>query len=255
MIDYKIMVIIGSLLVFPLQSVGADDVKATEKPKLAPATSVATGVKAPAEKTSYKPPLRGAPAGRVGGGTRGATERESFSLLVLAPDHIGYTTQEQPCLYWFISRPTSYAVELTVTEKKAVSPLMEKVLKAPDKGGIQSICLADHGVRLKKNVQYKWFVTLVTDADHRSKDILAGGIIELSELTPSLAAKLKGSDSKSAFSVYAEEGLWYDALSAISRSIESAPGNDELRQERASLLGQVGLVEVSEYEKNRSVGR
>jgi Domain of Unknown Function (DUF928) len=144
---------------------------------------------------------------------------------------------------------------LTVTERKAVSPLLEKVLKAPEKGGIQSVCLADHAVRLKKNVQYKWFVTLVTDADHRSKDILAGGIIELTEPNPSLAGKLKDSDSSRSPAIYAEEGLWYDALWAISRAIEASPGNDEFRQERASLLGQVGLVEVAEYEKNRAVGR
>ena len=45
----------------------------------------------------YKPPLRGAPGGRVGGGTRGS-EREVFVLSVLAPDHTGLTLNEQPSL-------------------------------------------------------------------------------------------------------------------------------------------------------------
>jgi len=147
---YKQIALVLCLLVVPLRGLAADDVKgAVEKGKKAP---VATVAKAPADKPTYKPPLRGAPAGRVGGGTRGATERESFSLLVLAPDHVGYTTREQPCLYWFISKPTSYSVELTVTERKAVSPLMEKVLQGPEKAGIQSICLADHGISLKTGV-------------------------------------------------------------------------------------------------------
>ncbi len=35
----------------------------------------------------YNPPKRGAPAGRVGGGTRGGTQRDVFVLSVLAPDH------------------------------------------------------------------------------------------------------------------------------------------------------------------------
>jgi hypothetical protein len=254
MTDYKPMVILLCLLVFPIQIQAADAEKgAAEKGKQVPATTVvnapaATVVKAPADKLSYKPPLRGAPAGRVGGGTRGATERESFSLLVLAPDHVGYTTQDQPCLYWFISKPTSYAVELTVAERKAVSPLMEKVLKGPEKAGIQSICLADHGIRLKKNVQYKWFVTLVTDADHRSKDILAGGMIELLEPSPSLAGKLKDADKGRATYIYADEGLWYDALWSITRMIDASPGNVDLRLERAALLKQVGLLEPAEFD-------
>ena len=41
----------------------------------------------------YKPPLRGAPGGRVGGGTRG-TPRDLFVLSALAPDHSGLTVQE-----------------------------------------------------------------------------------------------------------------------------------------------------------------
>jgi hypothetical protein len=196
----------------------------------------------------YKPPSRGAPAGRVGGATRGATERESFSLLVLAPDHAGFTTQEQPCLYWFISKPTTYSVELTVTEKNAVKPLLEKAVKRPEKGGIQSACLADYGVRLSRNVQYKWFVTLLTDAEHRSKDILAGGIISLVDPQQALLAKLKEEDSSKAHYIYAEEGLWYDAFEAISKMIDTSPDNMNFRKQRASLLEQVGLVEVAEFE-------
>jgi hypothetical protein len=251
MTEYKQMVILLCLLVFPIPVMAADAVKgAAEKGKPLPAAA-ATVAKVPADKASYKPPLRGAPAGRVGGGTRGATERESFSLLVLAPDHVGYTIQDQPCLYWFISKPTSYSVELTVSERKAVTPLIEKILKGPEKAGIQSICLADHNVRLKKNVQYKWFVTLVTDANLRSKDILAGGIIELLEISPSLAGKLKDAGTAKAPSIYAEEGIWYDALWSLARLIDAAPSNEDLRQERAALLGQVGLTEPAEFEKRQ----
>lgn len=199
--------------------------------------------KAPA--VAYKPPLRGAPAGRVGGGTRGATERESFSLQALAPDHVGYTTQEQPCLYWYISKPTTYSVELTIAAKKAVQPLIEKVVKGPERGGIQSVCLADLGVKLAPNVQYKWFVTLVTDAEHRSKDILAGGIIEYALPHAGLQAKLKAADTASQYAVYAEEGQWYDAIGALSQSIAAAPGNTVLQQQRAALLSQVGLSDVA----------
>jgi hypothetical protein len=202
----------------------------------------------PKDTPLYKPPSRGAPAGRVGGATRGETERESFSLLVLAPDHAGFTTQQQPCLYWFISKPTTYSVELTVTERNAEKPLAEKAVKRPEKAGIQSACLADYDVRLSRNVHYKWFVTLVTDAEHRSKDILAGGVISLVDPQEALLVKLKEEDSSKAPSIYAEAGLWYDSLEAISKMIDASPANMNFRKQRASLLEQVGLVEVAEFE-------
>jgi len=199
------------------------------------------------DKPLYKPPLRGSPAGRVGGGTRG-TERESFLLMVLAPDHVGLTIHDQPFLYWFISKPTTYPVELTVVERNSVQPLLEKILKNPDKGGIQSLWLGDYGVRLRPGIQYKWFITLVTDASYRSKDILAGGIITLTDTPPSLSAKLEAAGSGGASFVYAEEGLWYDSFDAISKLIDAAPDNPELHKQRAALLEQVGLSEVAGFE-------
>jgi len=227
------------IALLPLSAAAADD--AQEKATNATTTTPASPV--------YKPPLRGAPAGRIGGGTRGATDRESFALMVLAPDHVGYTTQEQPCLYWYISKPTNYSIELTVTEKKAVKPLVEKLLKGPEKGGVQAVCLAQYDVSLQPNIPYKWYVTLVTDAAQRSKDIMAGGIIEKIEAQETVTSRLKSAEGINAPSIYAEEGLWYDAVGAISKMIEASPKDANLREQRTSLLKQVGLTEVADADE------
>src|SRR6266540_3877871 len=73
----------------------------------------------------YNPPKRGAPAGRVGGGTRGGTQRDVFVLSVLAPDHSGFTTNEQPSLYWYISNSTSLPIELTLMDPQGIQPILE----------------------------------------------------------------------------------------------------------------------------------
>ena len=61
----------------------------------AQSTAPAPGAPAPV----YKPPPRGAPGGRMGGGTRGISGAAVVSIL--APDHVGLTMQEQPSLHWF----------------------------------------------------------------------------------------------------------------------------------------------------------
>jgi hypothetical protein len=248
--NLKLIVIVGLIAALPFVTGAADEGKTKRSDENTQTDQKAKQVTT-VVKPVYKPPLRGSPTGRVGGGTRGMTERESFSLQVLAPDHIGLTIQDQPCLYWYVSKPIPYPVELTVIERNAVKPLLEKIIKGPDKGGIQFIRLADYAVHLRRNVPYKWFVTLVTDAEHRSKDILAGGIIKSVEPPPSLSAKLKGADSGKAPYIYAEEGLWYDALGAISGMIDASPNNVDLRKQRASLLEQVGLSEVAEFENRQ----
>ena len=188
----------------------------------------------------YSPPSRGAPGGRIGGGTRGGGQNV-FVLSVLAPDHSAFTTTEQPSLYWYISKPTSLPVELTVMDPQGIKPILETQLPSPTKAGIQRVRLADYNVHLAPGAAYRWFVAVVPDADRRSKDILAGGAIERVDLQEDVKAKVaKASDKELPF-VYAQAGLWYDALKSISDLIYAAPQNQDLHNQRTALLKQVGL--------------
>jgi hypothetical protein len=192
----------------------------------------------------YNPPSRGAPGGRIGGGTRGGGN--IFVLSVLAPDHSGLTTSEQPSLYWFISKPTALPIELTVMDSQGIKPLLETKLPSPAEPGIQRVRLADYNVHLAPGAAYRWFVAVVPDADRRSKDILAGGAIERVDLQEDVKAKLAQASDKEVPFVYAQAGLWYDALKSISDLIDAAPQNQELRNERTALLKQVGLPSTNE---------
>src|SRR5207253_604434 len=125
-----------ALLAFVLtvpQATTAQDKRAAQP------TPASTTAAAPA----YKPPLRGAPGGRVGGGTRGTGRETSFVLSVLAPDHTGLTASEQPSLYWFISRPTAFPVEISIVDPSATEPLLEAQLPPPIEPGVHRIRLAD----------------------------------------------------------------------------------------------------------------
>ena len=187
----------------------------------------------------YKLPTRGAPGGRVGGGTRG--DKNVFVVSVLAPDHSGLTTSAQPSLYWFISKSTSLPIELTLMDWKGIKPILETKLPTPAQGGIQKVRLADYKVRLEPGVAYRWFIAVVPDAGRRSKDILAGGAIERVEIPAETKSKLAKSGDKDKPFVYAEAGLWYDALKSISDLIDASPQDQELRKQRTALLTQVGL--------------
>jgi hypothetical protein len=223
----KALVLVGGLLLaFPLATFAADAQPSTGAPV-------------------YKPPKRGAPGGRVGGGTRGI-QRDVFVLSVLAPDHSGFTTSEQPSLYWFISSPTSLPVEVTVMDPQGVQPILETRISSPVSAGVHRVRLADHNIRLSPGAPYRWFVAVVPDADRRSKDILAGGAIECVDVPEEIKSKLAKAKKTELPSIYAEAGMWYDAVASISELIEAAPQDQGLRKERASLLAQVGLVGISE---------
>jgi hypothetical protein len=196
------------------------------------------------DANAYQLPTKGAPGGRVGGGTRGDTN--VFVLSALVPDHSGLTTSEQPSLFWYISDATSLPIELTLIDSKSVKPLLEKRLSAPAKGGIQQVRLADYKIHLKPGESYRWFIALVPDFNRRSKDILAGGAIERIDMPQDLKARLANSGDTQKQFIYAEAGIWYDALKSISDLIDATPQNQELRKQRTALLTQVGLPSVND---------
>ncbi len=194
----------------------------------------------------YKPPLRGAPAGRVAGGTRGADQGFPY-LCLIVPEHVGLTLSSQPVFYFYQSSISPYPIEFTLIKKQGITPLVETRIAPPDKPGIQSVRLADHGVHLKPGIHYKWFIALVPDLHHRSKDILAAGGIELIEPPEKMKDELAAANISQVTHIYAEAGIWYDAFSSLSARIEKSPADRDLRKQRAALLEQIGLHQVARH--------
>lgn len=193
----------------------------------------------------YKPRRQSTPKGRVGGGIRGG---DGPALYVLAPDHVGFTKEEQPALFWYQSKTTSLPLDFTLIDSRAIKPVLETRLRAPAQPGVQRISLKDLGVKLEPGVQYKWFVTLALGPEASSKDVVAGGTIERIPFIEALSIHLASAKNGDAVFRYAEAGLWYDAIATISELIDKAPDDRKLRKQRASLLQQVGLWEVARHD-------
>jgi hypothetical protein len=208
-----------------------------------PAVSSSSGVR-------FRPQTTGAASVRVTGGSRG-TGDAAIALDVLAPDDIGTTTQEQPSLFWFQSRPAEARFELTLLQQNKVKPLIQVKAERASKAGIQRLRLSDHGVKLTPGVEYQWVVALVSDPDNRSTDQVASGVIKRVAPAADLKEKISQATAASLANLYADAGIWYDALAALSDQIEAQPENKALRQTRAELLRQVGLNAASQAEVSK----
>lgn len=194
----------------------------------------------------YVPPRKGAPAPglRRGGGTRG-TNKSLPMISLLAPDHVGFTLHEQPVLFWFTPTNHNLSYEFTLIADSAEAPLIEAKLPVPSRAGVQQIRLADYKAKLLPGERYRWSVALVMDPEEPSANVVAKGAIERinrDKLEHPLSSDMGKADAPRR---YAEAGVWYDALMAISDLMQSNPADAELRQQRASLLEQGGLGEVA----------
>jgi hypothetical protein len=196
----------------------------------------------------YVPPSRGMPSVRVGGGTRTAVA-EFPKVLALAPSHVGLAVEESPTLFWFLSEDSTVPAQFALSAPESVDPILELTLPPPVEAGVHAVHLSERGVVLQPGTRYRWFVALVPDETRRSRDLVAGGVIERILPDRQLRAQLEDSQPFELGHLYARNGLWYDALGFLSAWIERYPEEASLRAQRAALLEQVGLGEAAAWEK------
>ena len=154
-------------------------------------------------------PKTGAPETRIGGGTRGIGKSD-ISVQPLAPAQTAITSQGAPTLYYYVTGVTNNAVEFSIaTESGEV--LTEQNLPNVSKTGIQEIKLSDFNVQLEKGKEYRWTVSVVTDAENRGKDVISSATIRREDTNIAL------NDTKK----LAEAGVWYDLLQTLSEQKSS----------------------------------
>ena len=185
----------------------------------------------------WKPRVFGAPAGRVGGAVRGS--RAPVTPLALAPERLGLTLQEAPSLFWHLdaAAPAEGRVIFTLVDERGEVPLVEAEIESPNRAGIQRIRLSDYGVELEPGPIHTWSVALVADIDHRDRDRISQGLVRRVQMPVPHPADATN---------FAAQGLWYDALEALSDRIDAEPDNAGIRARRRSLLDQAGIVIGSE---------
>jgi Domain of Unknown Function (DUF928) len=236
-----------SLLVGLIMSMGLYDPAAT----LAVSDQPTVSQSAPSEDLPlplYTPPKKLTLRARVGGGLRG-TDGNDPVLVALVPDHVGLTVKKTPVLNWFLSKLTTYPLKFTLIDIRSVKPLHEGPIPTPVHAGIQSINLKDLDLALEPDVQYRWYISAIRNLDSPSQDIVAGGVIERCEFSTCLVEmEVDLSCDRDSVRRNAVRGFWYDSMSCLCDLIKANQHDASLRRMRASLLKQVGLNSVAEWD-------
>jgi len=194
----------------------------------------------------YCPPKRKTHSARIESGMRGDNVMLPV-CTVLAPEDFGFTCSPSPVLYWYISKPWDKQIIFTINFIEAMETILEKkiIIKKP---GIQKIDISQYKVTLEQNKQYEWNIALICDHNQPSRDIITGGVIIRKNCSKRLLERLEKEDKMKHY-IFAEEGFWYEAVHNISKLIESFPNNSSYRSQRASLLDQVNLPKVADYDR------
>ncbi|HEU0216352.1 MAG TPA: DUF928 domain-containing protein [Stellaceae bacterium] len=175
---------------------------------------------APDGGASYKPPLRGAPGGRVGGASRGAGKLAATlpSIELIAPlDHTGETASATPTLYFYVSQPVALPTQFTISAPLRPAPVLEATFASPPARGLYPLRLADYHVQLEPGVVYTWSVSAIVDTKRWSRNVVASATI-LRVPTEAAAEAAMRAPGPSRAAALAGAGLWYDAVAAAADS-------------------------------------
>lgn len=209
---------------------------------------------------SYVPPNWGLPGRREGGATRGCwqnttaqstttqpttTQPPIAPITAIVPEtNTGYTLSPYPTFFVYVSQP--YAEQAVAAEFVLLDEEQQEVYRSTfqtsDTAGVLSLTLPSHAnlAPLEVGKTYHWAFALVCNLDDRSGDLVVDSWIQRVEPTGELAATLQTAPPEQLPSIYAQAGIWYEALTSLSQ-LRYQPGVAMPTSQWQNLLNSVDL--------------
>lgn len=171
-------------------------------------------------EAAYKPPAKPSRPKTATGSTStrniGCIGTSQTNLTALAPlSHFGQTVSAQPTFAWFVPDIEPHLMEFSLYEygTSGKGKILKKI-NLQSSSGIMQLSLAKENYRLSIGQKYLWQIALLCNPNRPSQDLVAAAVIEVVAMPPPLAnalAQVKGPLKQA--ELYAEAGLWYDAMS------------------------------------------
>ncbi|MEH1972688.1 MAG: DUF928 domain-containing protein [Nostoc sp.] len=219
-----------------------------------------------AQATTYNQPTLPPgppPGGRVRGGARRGelagcpvskpdltalvpfTEEDNSVINVWAQ-----TTVEHPSWFFYVpyTKDSLYAVEFVLQEypnSKDSKEIYRKAIALPDKPGVIRVSLPTTTPALAVDKQYRWFFTISCDKEKNSPPTFVEGVIQRVELNPATVKELQTTEPLKRYAVYAQKGIWYEALTTLAELRQKNPQDAALQVEWRNLLGSIRLNDIA----------
>jgi hypothetical protein len=220
------------------------------------------------------PPRKGSASGRSrGGAIRGnctainrGFDMETDLVALIPKDNFGKTIEANPTFWFYVPTfgllPSKAAEPRHVAEPQLIpikvgefmllddagKPMLKRpiAVNLPEQSGFvrftlptdQSFWLPDKSLQVGK--QYNWFFSIVCDIKQPAKNPTARGWVERIEAPADLPEKLQKTPVADRYTVYIENGAWYESLTLLAENRQTTTENDWL-----ALLKQLGLAKIA----------
>ncbi|MBI4784556.1 MAG: DUF928 domain-containing protein [Oscillatoriophycideae cyanobacterium NC_groundwater_1537_Pr4_S-0.65um_50_18] len=208
------------------------------------------------------PPDRGAPGSRGEGASR-SCKAGSLPLMALVPEQTlsatpgaapitqvwGLTSTDHP-RFWFAMPYAATQVSAIefVLQNSQDQTVYRTPISVPAAPGIMAVSLPTTVNGLEPNQPYHWFfkVRAVCEPNQAATLDYVEGWIQRTPLDPGLRDRLTQSTPRQQAVLYAENGIWYDALTTLADLKLAQPDDRAIAQDWTDLLKAVGLENLAD---------
>jgi hypothetical protein len=175
--------------------------------------------------------------------------RSKIKLTALVPESlIGRTVSEYPVFFFYLPKSDfdEAQAEFALIDEKD-NFIYETTLKIKNSPGVMSVSIpANKNVPpLEAGKNYRWSIALVCYPDDRSTDVVETGIVRRVELSADILRQLDAADPRQKTVIYAENGIWQDALGTLAAARRANPNDTDLAADWESLLDSVRLGAIA----------
>jgi hypothetical protein len=163
----------------------------------------------------------------------------------------GYTTVAQPTLWFYMPYTQTQAIraDLTVVvdDESFAIVIPPTPVQLPSKPGIVAVRLPPSAPALEIGKRYRWALTLnCASSPNTSDKMQVEGVIVREALSETAKAELATAKGIQKVMIYAENGIWHDALTTLAELRQKDFADPTLKSDWQSLLDSMMLSGSSE---------
>jgi hypothetical protein len=170
-----------------------------------------------------------------------------LTLTPLVPKNkIGRTVSDYPTFFFYWPQPNVELAEFLLQDENG-DVIYQQDLTIKNLSGVIGVSIpANTNVPpLEVGKNYTWAFSRVCDPDGRSNDHLESGIVRRVELSANILRQLETADPRQKTFIYAQNGIWQDALSTLAAARRANPNDTDLAADWESLLDSVRLGAIA----------
>jgi hypothetical protein len=115
----------------------------------------------------------------------------------------------------------------------------------PSKPGVVSVRLPSNVAGLELNKPYHWYFNIYCDQRRTPPPDSVDGVVQRVNLNGAIAQQIESASLLQKVDLYAENGIWYDAITTLADLRLAKPEDSTLLADWSSLLQSVNLKDIA----------